>query len=382
MGPELLAKDLSLYSSGLFPLLANAALSVKPVLLSVYETYFLPLKKSLRPCLTGLIIALLPGLEEGSDFYARTFTLLKNICAAQSDSSLSAANLVSPLLVADDKYFYTCLWSAIISQSSIRFPAIQFVLTNYENKMKITTSVEPAGLNRTSTSNSGFKKDEHIEDQLYLIGNSIDLMINAICCCLQDMNPLVQRSILDLMCTCLPLSTQQITRTDKINLIVVAIHVILRRDMSLNRRIYAWFMGSSSGTSTNSSSSTPGSNPNAVNSAPNASSSSSSSSQTSSSSTGVNGGTSTTTTTATTTAGSSSMKKKPSGDLNDPSEGFATCSEENYFNVHTKELLIQAIKALLNSRRDPSLVQYLFTDESSSTSLWVNISLFLFSLLL
>lgn len=132
MGPELLAKDLSLYSSGLFPLLATAALSVKPVLLSVYETFFVPLKKALRPCLTGLIIALLPGLEEGSDFYARTFTLLKQVCAAQADQIS-----VTSHLVADDKYFYTCLWSAVISQSSIRFPAIQFILTNFENRNKL-----------------------------------------------------------------------------------------------------------------------------------------------------------------------------------------------------------------------------------------------------
>lgn len=149
MGPDLLAKDLSLYTSGLFPLLANAALSVKPVLLSVYETYFLPLKSALRPCLTGLIIALLPGLEEGSDFYARTFTLLKNICIAQSDQS--AQSLLTPLF-AEDKYFYTCLWSAIISQSSIRFPAIQFVLTNYENKIKLNSSAE-TGLNRSKAGN-------------------------------------------------------------------------------------------------------------------------------------------------------------------------------------------------------------------------------------
>lgn len=153
------------------------------------------------------------------------------------------------------------------------------------------------------------------------------------------MNPLVQRSILDFMCQCLPLSTQQITRTDKINLIVVAIHVILRRDMSLNRRIYSWFMGSSS------TASTPGPGPNAA--------SNSSSSAPSNRS-----------------ANSSSAVKKGDGDMQDTTESTATNSEENYFNVHTKDLLVHAIKALLNSRRDFSLVQYLFTDESASSP-WV-----------
>lgn len=174
------------------------------------------------------------------------------------------------------------------------------------------------------------------------------------------MNPLVQRSILDFMCMCLPISTQQITRTDKINLIVVAIHVILRRDMSLNRRIYAWFMGNSSTTSSTSGS----------NSGP---TSTSSSSNTSSVGThaSLNGASSN-------SLNSNSVAKNGGGDRDEMSERFATYSEENYFKVHTKGLLIQAIKALLNSRRDASLVQYLFTDESASNS-WV-FTFFLISL--
>ena len=69
-------------------------------------------------------------------------------------------------------------------------------------------------------------------------------------------------------------------------------------------------------------------------------------------------------------ASSTSANQKGSGDMQDTSESTATYSEENYFNVHTKDLLVHAIKALLNSRRDLSLVQYLFTDESSSNP-WV-----------
>lgn len=295
IGTENLAKDLFLYSSGLFPLLANAALSVKPILLNLYETYFLPLKKSLRPCLTGLLIGLLPGLEEGSDFYQRTFNLLKNICLAQSDSSNTTNS--SNNYIADDKYFYTCLWSAVVSQSSIRFPAIQFILTNYENKKRLTS---------TSTNSS-----QTADDQLYLIGNSIDLMINAICSCLQDPNPLVQRTILDLICLCLPINTRHITKGDKIQLIVVAIHVVLRRDMSLNRRIYSWLMGNT----------------------PQCAS------------------TTTTSPDDTTTPGVQTIKSSNS-----------QC-DQNYFNTHSKSLLIQSIKLLLNKKESSSIL-YLLSDEN------------------
>ena len=217
IGPQNLSRDLFLYSSGLFPLLANAALSVKPILLSLYERYFLPLKQALRPCLTGLIIGLLPGLEEGSDFYGRTFTLLKNICISQADTrkdsthaSLDTVSISSLGSVADDKYFYTCLWSAIVSQSSIRFPALQFMLANYESKKKTNSLPSSSSLNKLSS--SLINTIEDLEDQLYLIGNSIELMINGICSCLQDPNPLVQRTILDFISLCLPLNSRQITK--------------------------------------------------------------------------------------------------------------------------------------------------------------------------
>ncbi|XP_028348933.1 protein dopey-2-like [Physeter macrocephalus] len=76
-----LAKDLFLYSCGLFPLLAHAAMSVKPVLLGLYEKYFLPLQKLLLPSLQAFIIGLLPGLEEGSEIYDRWVSSRAGGCA-------------------------------------------------------------------------------------------------------------------------------------------------------------------------------------------------------------------------------------------------------------------------------------------------------------
>ena len=57
--------------AGLFPLLAHAALNVKPALLLLYETHFVPLGKHIKPALSGLLLGLLPGLEEGSESFER-----------------------------------------------------------------------------------------------------------------------------------------------------------------------------------------------------------------------------------------------------------------------------------------------------------------------
>lgn len=60
-----------LFSSGLFPLLGHAAMAVKPVLLKLYERYYLPLQRALLPSLQAFITGLLPGLEEGLEVYDR-----------------------------------------------------------------------------------------------------------------------------------------------------------------------------------------------------------------------------------------------------------------------------------------------------------------------
>lgn len=46
-------------------------MSVRPVLLGLYEKYFLPLQKLLLPSLQAFVVGLLPGLEEGSEIYDR-----------------------------------------------------------------------------------------------------------------------------------------------------------------------------------------------------------------------------------------------------------------------------------------------------------------------
>lgn len=201
IGPKRLAKDLFLYSSGLFPLLANAAMSVKPALLSLYETYYLPLGKTLKPGLQGLLTGILPGLEEGSEYYERTNTLLEKVAAAVEQSA-----------------FYSALWGSLLTSPAVRLPGITYVLAHLNRKLSM-------------------------EDQLYIIGSDIELMVEAVSTSVQDSSVLVQRSTLDLILFCFPFHMSQATRPDMIRILSAALHVVLRRDMSLNRRLYAWLLG-------------------------------------------------------------------------------------------------------------------------------------------
>ncbi len=54
---------------------------------------------------------------------------------------------------ADKAYFHGCLWECVLSSPSVRLPAINYVLSRYNRK-------------------------QTMEDQLYLMGTNIDLMVS------------------------------------------------------------------------------------------------------------------------------------------------------------------------------------------------------------
>ncbi|XP_026556320.1 protein dopey-2 isoform X2 [Pseudonaja textilis] len=210
IGTKWLAKDLFLYSSGLFPLLGVAALSVKPVLLDLYENYFLPLQKSLLPSLQAFLIGLLPGLEEGSEFYDRTDALLVKLS-----------------LVIGKEVFYSALWASVLVSPSVRLPASLFVVSH---------------INRAVPG----------KQQNYMMGTDANLTIQAICVSMLDSNVLVQRNTLEVVLFFFPLyssldpneSAIPLHRSDVVHLLSAAAQTLLRRDMSLNRRLYSWLLGS------------------------------------------------------------------------------------------------------------------------------------------
>lgn len=210
IGTKWLSRDLFLYSSGLFPLLFHAAMSVKPILLGLYETYFLPLQRSLLPSLQAFITGLLPGLEEGSEIYDRTDLLLQKLS-----------------MVIGHEVFYSSLWGSVLISSSIRLPASLFVVSH-------------------------INRDLPAKSQSYMLGNDKQLAMKSVCISVMDSNVLVQRNTLEILLfffpfhTCLdsnicPMSLQQ---SEIIHILSAAIQTVLRRDMSLNRRLFAWLLGS------------------------------------------------------------------------------------------------------------------------------------------
>ncbi|XP_062534324.1 protein dopey-1 homolog isoform X2 [Armigeres subalbatus] len=201
IGVDRLASELFIYSAGLFPLLGYSAMNVRPTLLSIYEKYFVPLGEKLRPALSGFLSGVFPGLESGQDHFERISSLLDKVCAA-----------VKP------ECFYTCLWECIVTNASVRLPAISYVLEHFDKKRACS-------------------------EQKQLMGGSVELLVTGLCSCLNDSVILVQRNTLEFLLLAFPMHAMILSQRDVTKLVKTALNTILRRDMSLNRRLYSWLLG-------------------------------------------------------------------------------------------------------------------------------------------
>ncbi|KAI8901962.1 Dopey, N-terminal-domain-containing protein [Globomyces pollinis-pini] len=199
IGPSQLAIELPIWSFGLFPFCAHAAMSTKPLLLNIYLTHYIPLGDKLGPTLKAFILAILPCLdEENNEYFDKGSIILEKLSKATN--------------IQD---FYTCFWKAIISSSSCRNAAMNFLLRRMP---KITSR----------------------EDMVMICGNQTSILTTALCSLLEDNQLLVKRGCLELMVTQFSSKNRSFSDTDMERIISSAITVVLYKEMSLNRRLYIW----------------------------------------------------------------------------------------------------------------------------------------------
>ncbi|OCL14858.1 hypothetical protein AOQ84DRAFT_384431 [Glonium stellatum] len=236
---DALSRDLHLYFPGLAPVLSFASLSVRPLFLSLLENYILTLDNyALRPALKAIILCLLPGLEEetGEDFERMVQALDK----------LRQAVTVSPDTHKDTKtdatasHYWQCFFLAIITNPSRRQGALAFLVRrlprfgarNRRGSISTEKSAVPEKLSSEAES---------------AISPEPGLLIRCFAAGLSDSQLLIQRGFLDLLVSHLPLDSpvlqERISKDDLERLVAAAAGVVSRRDMSLNRRLWTWFLG-------------------------------------------------------------------------------------------------------------------------------------------
>ncbi|BEI90230.1 uncharacterized protein CcaverHIS019_0303000 [Cutaneotrichosporon cavernicola] len=200
IGTEGLKRDLLIWSSGLFPFFQNASTSVRPALINIYETYYLPLGEDLRAATKALILALLPGVEEEiGDFFDQVMSLLNRLSDAVSQ-----------------RFFLQNVFLVLVSSPGSRLAAVNYLAR---------------ALN---------------EPPVHLVSDSdVGLLIRGVAAVLEDDNMLVRRGGLDLLLRILPIDgaiLKDASQGDREHLVRAVSAVVLNRDVSLSRRVYTWFL--------------------------------------------------------------------------------------------------------------------------------------------
>ncbi|KAL8717527.1 MAG: hypothetical protein Q9225_005234 [Loekoesia sp. 1 TL-2023] len=240
IGKDRLGRDLPHYLPGLSPVLAFASLSTKPSLLALFDTFIVALDPvALRPALKAILLALLPGLEEeSSEEYERTHEILQRLKKAVVHSPYDEEGAQE---ASGDQFFWQCLFLATITSPSRRQGALAYMQRHFPRLGK------PAA----PRNKDGAASVEHKQKLAYEIeavtSPEPGLLIRCFAAGLGDAQVLIQRGFLDMLVTHLPLHSEvlhrKVTPGDLVRLTRAAVSVVSRREMSLNRRLWTWFLG-------------------------------------------------------------------------------------------------------------------------------------------
>ncbi|KAL9635321.1 MAG: hypothetical protein Q9204_002668 [Flavoplaca sp. TL-2023a] len=238
IGKNGLGRDLPYYLPGLSPVLAFASLLVKPPLLSLFDTFIVALDPvDLRPALKGVLLSLLPGLEEeSSEEFERTHAILQRL---KSALNYEVHGEKKGHTSSGDQYFWQCLFLATITSRSRR----QGVLAYLQRHLPRLGNISPRVADKVSEGH----RTQLADDIEAVTSPEPGLLIRCFAAGLSDDQLLIQRGFLDLLVTHLPLDSgvlhSNVPRPDHVRLVTAAVSVVARREMSLNRRLWTWFLG-------------------------------------------------------------------------------------------------------------------------------------------
>lgn len=240
IGRDGLSRDLPLYFPGLASVLSFASLSVRGPFLDLLERYFLDLDpRSLRPALKSIVLALLPGLEEEtSEDFERTLRLMERFKAAVRPPG---SRDITDAHSSGDDFFWQCFFLASITGHSRRTGALAYLLRCLPELGQQPESVKDPGVR------NGLDPETSAKLSRLVTSPEPGLLLRCFAAGLADEQLLIQRGYLDLLVTHLPLHSEVLQKKAKAGdlelLLRAAVGVTVRRDMSLNRRLWTWLLG-------------------------------------------------------------------------------------------------------------------------------------------
>lgn len=242
IGKDGLSRDLPLYLPGLAPTLSFASLSVRSPYLDILERHFTGIdSRSLRPAMKSIILALLPGLEdETSEDFDRTLRLVGSFKKAIRPAD---SVVLTDQHASGDDFFWQCFFLASVTSHSRRAGALAYLIRNLPRLGGDASAGASAGDIGQQITDGGFNS----EIAAIVTTPEPGLLVRCFASGLSDEQLLIQRGFLDLLVSHLPLNSHvlqfQVKPGDLELLLKAAVGVVTRRDMSLNRRLWAWLLG-------------------------------------------------------------------------------------------------------------------------------------------
>lgn len=221
--PKNLSESISLWLPGILPLMSYASINVKSELIDLYDKYICSIDSvTLRSCFKSILLSLFPALDDTtSEFFNPTMDLIDKLKTQLNDF----------------KHFWGCCLLCLITSSDKRVGAMEYLTRKLPSFVVSTENIN--------------NKDETLaklsDDAISCLTPNSGLLIRAFCKAITDDNLFVQRGFFDLLLSKLPLHSAiykyVIAESDKELLISNIIATVLRKDMSLNRRLWNWLLG-------------------------------------------------------------------------------------------------------------------------------------------
>jgi hypothetical protein len=222
---EAFNRDLSVWLPGLFPMLAYCSIQVKPQLIKIFKDLVLAniYPNNLKVISKPLILTFLPGLDdENAEVFGDVFELMDSFKTK----------------LGDDSHFWQCMFLCIIRNPEKRLGAFYWC----NKRLPVFTSIKHEGRSVISEEAQSCLKPE-----AGLLVRAFATSINSSATLNSANDIMVVRGFFDLLLSHLPLNSEvfeeNISSKDKELLIMSCCKVTLKKDMSLNRRLWNLFLG-------------------------------------------------------------------------------------------------------------------------------------------
>ena len=213
-----LMDNLYLFAYGLFPFFPNATINNKKYFMEkIVEPIFLHLnKEELKLCLPGLLSSLIPGLDDNNEQTTKLIFKTFDKFILNNNGEM-------------ERDFFGIYWMLLLRCQHLRASGIKYLLekiTKYEDFVKLDEN----------------KKKEIIDKQFPNINTTV---VNALCEIIKEKDIPVVRNGMDFIITRIPLTQKNnmIDDNAKINLIISALHLLIKNEDSAVRRLKNWLLG-------------------------------------------------------------------------------------------------------------------------------------------